>query len=141
MLEKLLEPKSIAVLASTRTSKQEAGLVVANLKKFGFQGAVYPVNFKSEKLPEKTGYPDMASCPGDVDLCIITAPAPEVADLAKQAAYSGTGSIIVLSPGFKESGDQGEKLERELLDICISRSIPLLGPNCNGLINTHNRMN
>ncbi|MFP4397434.1 MAG: acetate--CoA ligase family protein [Desulfonatronovibrio sp.] len=141
MLEKLLNPESIAVAASSRTSIRDAVQVVANLKKCGFQGAIYPVNFKSDKIPKQSCYPDLDSCPGAVDLCIITAPASKVIALTKQAAYSGAGSIIVLSPGFKESGSQGRKLEKELRDICLSRSIPLLGPDCNGLINTQHRMN
>lgn len=141
MLEKLLKPKSIAVVTSSKTSAHDAGRIITNLKKCGFQGAIYPVNFKSDKTPKQSYYPDLDSCPGAADLCIITAPASEVITLAKQAVYSGAGSIIVLSPGFKASGSQDKKLKNELRDICHSRSIPLLGPGCNGLINTQHRMN
>jgi acetyltransferase len=47
----------------------------------------------------------------------------------------------VITAGFKEVGEEGAHLERELVELCNASGARLMGPNCLGLINTHHSMN
>ena len=141
MLNKLLKPANIAVVGFAGSKGTMGRDVTANLKKCGFEGKVYPISPESGEISGMTSYPDLGSCPNTPDLCVIAVPAAMVPSAAKQAAYSGVGSIIVLSSGFREAGQNGLDLENQLLEVCSSRNIPLMGPNCTGIINTHHHMN
>lgn len=141
MLDTLLHPKSVVVTGATPTPGNAGRDILANLKSAGFQGAVYPVAPGIEEILGFRCYPDLDSCPQTADVCVVAVPAPEVLDSVQHGLDAGIGFFIVLTPGFKEAGEEGRRLEEELLAACAARGARLLGPNCIGLINTRHRMN
>ena len=53
-----------------------------------------------------------------------------------EAIAKGVKALVVISAGFKEIGPEGAALEGQLRDKVHAAGIPLIGPNCLGVINT-----
>lgn len=141
MLESLLVPSSVAVVGASRTPGKVGHAVVANLLAGGFEGPVYPINPSVDEILGVRCYPDLAAVRQPIDLCVIALPVTRVEEVVTQAIAVHARSIAVLTAGFKEVGGEGAKLEAELATLCRHRKVPLMGPNCLGLINAHHQMN
>ena len=74
--------------------------------------------------------------PEGVDLAVIAVPMASVLDVARSCGARGVRSLVVLSAGFAEIGGAGTEAQRELVGICRSAGMRLVGPNCLGVINT-----
>jgi acetyltransferase len=141
MLESLLSPETIAVVGASRTPGKVGHEIVANLKQSGFPGRIVPVNPSS---PDILGLPCVKSLQdiqGKIDLAVIAVPTAQVKATVEMALQVGVGALVVITAGFKEVGAAGAEAEREIAQLCKSRDVRLLGPNCLGLLNTHHRMN
>ena len=141
MFEKFFQPKSIAVIGASRTPGKVGYDVVANLLNSGFHGTVYPVNPKADKVQGLDCYEDVTDIPGEVDLAVVAIPAKIVPDIIDQCARKDIDSVVVISAGFKETGEQGRRLEQELARRCEEHGIRCIGPNCLGIISPLQNMN
>jgi len=141
MLEKLFSPESVAVVGASRTPGKVGHDILANLVSGGYEGVIVPVNPSGGTMFDLQVYPSLADYHGTVDQIIIAVPSQYVLDVARQAAAKKAGSIVVISAGFRETGEEGSRLQEELAGICKSGGIRLLGPNCLGLINTAAKLN
>ena len=131
----LLSPKSIAVIGASRNPEKVGAILLKNIIDSKFPGQIYPVNPQADKIGDLTCYPDINSLPEAVDLAVVVLPAAAVSDSLNQIAAKGIKNVIVISAGFKETGPEGEKLEKELLEISAKHSLNILGPNCLGFVN------
>ncbi len=141
MLESLLCPKTVAVIGASRTPGKVGHDIVKNLKGGGFQGKIVPVNPSADEVLGLACYPDLKTFGEQIDLSIISVPTRGVKEAIESSIGAGAKSIVVITAGFKEVGAEGAALEREISQICTSRGVRLMGPNCLGLINTHHCMN
>jgi len=141
MLEALLTPTSIAVIGASRKPGKVGHEIVANLVDAGFKGEIVPVNPACKEILGLTCYQDLGEHGGKIDLAVIAIPTKAVRGAVERSIRAGAQAVVIITAGFKEVGEEGALLERELADLCTSRGVRLLGPNCLGLINTHHRMN
>ena len=141
MLEKLFLPQSVAVIGASKKPGKVGHDILKNLVTCGFEGEIIPVNPSGGELLGLKVYPSLRDYEGTVDQVIIVVPGKYVCDAARDAVAKKAGSVIVISAGFKETGEEGRQREMELADICRSGGARLLGPNCLGLINTENNLN
>jgi acetyltransferase len=141
MLEKLFRPQSVAVIGASHTPGKVGHDILNNLVSCGFGGDVIPVNPKGGELLGLKVYSSLRDYDGQVDLVVIVVPGRFVLEAARDAVAKGAGAVIVISAGFKETGEEGRKAEQELADICRRGGARLLGPNCLGLIDTASRLN
>src|SRR3990167_7482979 len=133
-LDTLFTPQSIAVIgASTRTGSVGYTLT-ENLLKNGYAGKVYPVNPKTDRLLDLPCYKRISDIPEAIDLAIIIVPAASVPAVLREAGEKGTHAAIIISSGFKETGDTGKTLEETIIAIAREFDIALLGPNCLGFL-------
>ncbi|HEY7728699.1 MAG TPA: CoA-binding protein, partial [Candidatus Eisenbacteria bacterium] len=133
-LERLLRPRSIAVVGASRRRDAIGGAVLRNLIDQGFQGPVYPVNPTAPHVQSVPAYPDVESIPGEVDLAVIVVPAARVLEAAEACVRKGVKALVVISAGFKETGDEGRKREEALCALARRHGVRLVGPNCLGLL-------
>ncbi|RCG31142.1 GNAT family N-acetyltransferase [Sphaerisporangium album] len=138
-LARVLAPGSIAVVGAGRDPSATGHKVLRNLISGGFPGPVYPVNPKATHIAGIQAYPDLGAVPGPVDLAVVAVPAPAVLGVARACAAAGVKGLVVLTAGFAENG--GRDAERELVAICRSAGMRLIGPNCLGIVNTSIQMN
>jgi len=140
-IKQLVDPDSIAIIGASADPTKIGYQITRNLISGHFAGKIFPVNPKEDKILELKVYENVSSIEEEVDLAIIVIPAKFVLSVVKQCAESHVKSIIVISAGFAETGDEGEKLQNEMVRICKDANITMLGPNCLGLINTTAKLN
>ncbi len=135
-LDAIFYPKSIAVVGATNRPGTVGSDIFRNLLMSGYQGCVYPVNPKSSQIMAVHAYPSLSAIPGPVDLAVLIIPAKTVLTVVDEAVAKGVKGFVVISAGFKEVGAQGAELEIILRDKVQKAGVPLIGPNCLGVINT-----
>lgn len=131
----LFSPKSVCVIGASRNPGKVGAIVLTNIINSGFTGAIYPVNPLVNELDDLNCFRDVASLPQIPDLAVIAVPAPAVLDLLTEVGEKGIKNAVVFSAGFKETGEEGKKLEMELINIAQTKFINVLGPNCLGFVN------
>jgi acetyltransferase len=134
-LDKIFNPQRVAVVGASNKQGSVGYSVLRNLIGIGFQGPVYPVNPKYEAVLGIPAYASLSDVPHPPDLAIVCTPANTVAGVVDECGKSGVGGMIVLSAGFKEIGESGLQLERELKQtLARYDGLRVVGPNCLGLI-------
>ncbi len=149
-LEKLFNPKSIAVIGASRDKKSVGYGILKNLKCGGFfkcrfnrpfRGKIFAVNPNAKKILGFQCYGKVTDIPFDVDLAIICVPSKIVKKVAYDCVEKEVGSVIIISAGFSETGKAGRELEEEIISLFKKKKIPVLGPNCLGLIRPSSNLN
>lgn len=136
-LDLMFNPRSVAVFGASETSSGVGARVFANLLAGDFQGQIYPINPKHKKVAGRTCFPTLEAVGKPVDLAIVATPAETVPDIIDQCADAETRNAIVLSAGFGEAGEGGERLAARLLDAARRGGVRIMGPNCVGLVRPH----
>jgi acetate---CoA ligase (ADP-forming) len=130
----LLAPRAIAVVGSAR----ECGRVVAQNRALGFDGVLWPVHPTHSTVAGERAYPRVADLPGVPDAAFVAVPAPACAPVVAELATLGCGGAVVYSSGFAETGAAGADRQRAV--VAAAGQMPLLGPNCYGLVNYAERV-
>ncbi len=134
-LNSIFNPSRIALIGVTTNPNSVSGKVLINLVSGGFRGVVYPVNPDHEAVMGIPCYPDLAGLPRIPDLAIICTTANKVPETVQACGLKGIPGIIIMSAGFRETGEAGLKLEEEILRIRSRFSgMRIIGPNCLGII-------
>lgn len=135
-LQAFLKPRSIAVIGASHTEGTIGNKVFRNLLYNGFQGVLYPVNPNAEVVASVKAYPSVLDVPGDVDLAIVIVPARLVYEVVAECGRKGVRGVVIISAGFAETGPEGAKRQKGLVDMARSYGMRMVGPNCMGVINT-----
>jgi len=130
-LEPLFNPKSVAVVGATN-NWNKWGFSTFNSALNGFSGPVYPVNNKESEILGHKAFARVADIPGPVDLVVFVIPAPIVASVMEECVAKGVKAGVIISAGFAEVGEEGKKLQDEVLRIARKGGIRFIGPNCMG---------
>jgi len=133
-LDSLFMPQSVAVIGASERQGSVGRSVLWNLLSSPFGGTVFPVNAKRPSVLGIKAYPSVKDLPDKVDLVVVTTPADTVPDIIAESVEVGIPSAIVISAGFKEFGEHGKELERQISQI-IRGKMRLIGPNCLGVMN------
>jgi acetyl coenzyme A synthetase (ADP forming)-like protein len=132
----LFRPRAVAVIGASRERGTIGAEIFHNLVRNGFQGAVFPVNPKATVVQSVQAYPSIAAVPGPVDLAVIVVPAAAAVGVLDECGHAGVRAAIVISAGFKETGEEGAARERALTACARGHGMRLVGPNCLGVLNT-----
>lgn len=124
-LDKLFAPKSVAVIGATETPEKVGNVVLANIIKAGFEGAIWPVNPKHKLLHGLTCYAGISALPAAPDLGVICVPPEAVPQAIADLGEKGCKAAVVLTAGL---GDGKQKM----LDAAKPHLLRILGPNCVG---------
>ncbi|MFA5347409.1 MAG: acetate--CoA ligase family protein [Methanoregula sp.] len=135
----ILNIRSIALIGATPEPNKVGYAVLRNL--LAFPGRLYPVNPKHQTILGRTVYPSLASIPDTVDVAVIAVPARLVPQIVEEAGKKGILFVIIISSGFRESGDAGTHLEQQVLQSAEKYGIRIMGPNCLGLMLPHQAIN
>ncbi|MEW5923996.1 MAG: bifunctional acetate--CoA ligase family protein/GNAT family N-acetyltransferase [Candidatus Zixiibacteriota bacterium] len=134
-LDRIFNPKRIALIGVTINPNSVGGKVLGNLVGGGFRGVVYPVNPDSEAVLGIQCYPDVKSLPKTPDLGVICSPAVQVPDMVRQSGEAGILGLIIMTAGFKETGEEGRALEEQIkAEASRFDGMRIIGPNCLGII-------
>ena len=130
---RLLRPASVAVVGASPDAGKLAGRPLAYLRRYGYQGRVYPVNPKHAQIDGVACSATIQDLPRNIDLALILLPASGVAQALEACALQGVANAISIAGGFAEAG--APEAQQQLTAICQTHGIRLVGPNCVGLLN------
>jgi len=133
-LDSIFSPKNVAVIGATERQGSVGRSVLWNLLSSPFGGTVYPINPNRPNVLGIRAYKDIRELPEKPDLIVVTTPAPSVPGIIQEAVELGVPTGIVISAGFKEHGEAGKELERQIAEI-IRGKMRIIGPNCLGVMN------
>lgn len=139
-MEKFFNPQSVVVIGASNSPANLGATICRSIKEFAaFPGPVYAVNRKGEDVHGCKGYVRTTDIPGPVDLAVIITPAAVTPGFVRECAAKGIRHIVIESSGFSEGGHDGQALQREIDAAAREAGLRILGPNCLGVLNTHNR--
>jgi acetyltransferase len=133
-LNAIFSPRTVAVIGATEKVGTVGRTILWNLISNPFNGTVFPVNPTRSAVLGIKAYPKISAVPERVDLAVIVTPAPTVPGIVAECVAAGVRGAIVISAGFKETGPEGEKLERQILDEARRGRMRIVGPNCLGVM-------
>jgi acetyltransferase len=136
MLDSLFRPKSVAIIGASTKDLSIGNRVIKNLVDFEFKGPIYPVNPKADEVRGIKAYKSIMDCPDGIDVVHMVIPAKFVPQAVEDCGKKGVKNIIINSGGFSEIGPAGEAIEKDFLAIAKKYGIRMLGPNCQGIINS-----
>ena len=140
-LDVLFAPQSVAVIGATDKTGSVGRTVLQNLISSPFGGTVFPINPKRPNVLGLKAYPSLADAPDPVELAVIVTPPQTIPGVMEECVAAGVRGAIVISAGFKETGPEGEELERQVLAQARRGGIRVVGPNCLGVMNPTNGFN
>lgn len=137
ILDKIMKPKSIAVVGASTKEHTIGSDIMKRLQEYKFNGNIYPVNPKGGVIEGLQAYTSVLEIPGEVDLAIIVVNAKFVLDTIDQCHQKGIKGLCIITAGFKETGKEGAEAEKALLAKVREYGMRCVGPNCLGVVNTH----
>ncbi|WP_322891610.1 MULTISPECIES: acetate--CoA ligase family protein [unclassified Yoonia] len=125
-LARLLRPRSIAVLGAGWAAN-----VIEQCQRMGFDGPVWPVHPTRDQIAGVRCFPTLADLPAAPDATFIGVNRHATIDVVGELAGMGAGGAICFASGWRETGD-GDLQDRL---VAQAGAMPILGPNCYGVIN------
>jgi len=135
-LDPIFRPRSVAVVGASRRAGNIGRQILTNLIGYGFEGPVFPVNPTAEVVQSIKCYPRVSAVPDDVDLAIVVVPTDRVLEVVRDCGKKGVRGLVVITAGFRETGDTGSELEARLGRLVRRHGMRMIGPNCMGVLNT-----
>lgn len=139
-LQFIFHPCSIVVIGASNTPGKPGHTMMNNLIEYGFAGEIYAVNPNLSEVCGRPCYPSVLHVPGPVDLAIVLIPAAGVPKAMQELGSKGVRAALIYSAGFREAGEEGQLLEKQMLEIGRASGIRLVGPNCTGVVSTTSRV-
>src|SRR5215470_11046994 len=140
-LDTIFSPRSVAVIGATDRAGSVGRAVLWSLVSSPFGGTVYPVSDRRTSVLGIKAYKSVADLPEPVDLAVVITPAVTVPGIIGDCVTAGVRGAIVISAGFKEHGEEGKELERQILEQIQGTRLRLIGPNCLGVMNPVSGLN
>lgn len=140
-LQAIFSPRNVAVIGASERMGSVGRTILWNLISNPFGGTVYPVNPQRSSVLGIRAYPSIADVPEKVDLAVIVTPAPTVPGVVRECVAAGVPGAIIISAGFKEIGEEGVRLEEQILAEARRGGMRIIGPNCLGVMRPSNGLN
>jgi acyl-CoA synthetase (NDP forming) len=137
-LHRLLNPRSIAVVGATPRTDTYAHETLRNLAALGYEGEVWGVHPRHREALGRPVFPSLSDLPEPADAVVVAIPAEGVAAVVEEAGATGCGGAVVFGAGFAEGG--ATDLEDRLTAVAVRHGLPVVGPNCDGLVRLHRRV-
>jgi acyl-CoA synthetase (NDP forming) len=133
-LRAIFEPKSIAVIGATSNPQSVTNMTfLRQLLDFGYPGRIYPVNPHLDRVMGLKAYASIQDIPETVDYVVCAIAASAAPKLMRECVAAKVKVVSLFTAGFSEVGEDGAKLEREIVEIARRGGVLMLGPNCLGV--------
>lgn len=131
-LNPIFKPRSAAILGASAKEGKVGRMFMDIFLETGFEN-LYPVNPGADEVLGLKAYPSVKDIPGDVDFALIVLPPKAVLQAIRDCVEKGVKGVVINSAGFGEEGEEGKKIEKEMLRIARKGKTRLIGPNCIGI--------
>ena len=132
VFQAVFNPKSVAVVGASSNSRKGGYRRFISIKE-SYKGSLYPVNPKEDEVAGIKAFPNVLDIPEDLDHVVISIPSSGVPKVMEDCVEKGVKIVTVFTSGFSESGENGKKLEEEIVNIAHRGNTRVVGPNCIGV--------
>lgn len=140
-LDHFFNPQSVAVVGASRKKGKVGYEILSALLSGGFPGKLFPVNPTADEVQGIKSWPDLKSVPEPPDLVVVAVASKFVPQVMRDCADLKVKAVVIVSSGFKESGEEGARLEQNVIRIAKSAGIRVIGPNCIGVLSPVSKLN
>jgi acetate---CoA ligase (ADP-forming) len=138
-LNKMLRPKSVAVVGASATPGKIGYTVVKSLIDAGYKGKIFPINPHDSEILGFQVYKTVLDIPDPVDAAVITVPAKFCVQVIEECGKKGIKGLMVITSGFSEVGNH--ELEDQIVEIAHKYGCRILGPNIVGVLSNSDKLN
>ncbi|MGB9663921.1 MAG: acetate--CoA ligase family protein [Ignavibacteria bacterium] len=135
-LTRFFYPENVLLVGASSKPQSIGYEILKSIINFGFKGKVFVVNPKANEILGIKCNKTIEDIDEDISLAIILVPKNLVFDSLKSCARKQIKNVVIITAGFREVGDEGAELEKQITNFAKENGIRLIGPNCMGLINT-----
>src|SRR4051794_1150713 len=136
-LARLMSPRSIAVVGATPRPDTYAHETLRTLEVLGYDGEVWGVHPRHREVLGRAVFPSLGDLPAPADAVVVAVPAAGVPAVIHEAGATDCGGAVVFGAGFAEGG--AVELEDRLVATAVRHALPVIGPNCDGMVRLHER--
>jgi acetyltransferase len=151
-LGNFFKPSSVAVIGASATKGKVGNIILQNILYGsksnaeenivgGFKGQIFPINPQADEISGLRAYKSITQVPSNVDMAVICIPPGGVKEAIEDCGKKGVKSAVIITAGFSETGQDGGKVESEILELAERYNIRIIGPNCLGVISTYSSLN
>lgn len=135
-LKNFFYPESICIVGASTKIKSIGYELLRTILFYGYKGKIFITNPSAESILGLKCYSDVTSIEEEIDLAIILVPKRFVEKSVEELISKKVKAIVLITAGFKETGSEGEEIEKRILAKVKAAGVRLVGPNCMGVINT-----
>ena len=133
-LYQIMHPRSLTIVGASNDPSKMGSLQLLNLLEGKYPGKIFPIHLKEETVLGLKAYRNARELPEAVDLAVLTLPASAVPGVIRDLGERGVKRAIIISGGFRETGENGRALEDQIVKIARFYGLRFIGPNCIGVI-------
>ncbi len=130
-------PQSVVFVGASGTISKWGHMLCTNILNRNYTGKVYLVNPKGGQIAGRAAYRSVSDIEGEIDLAVVTIPAAKVKEQIPLLQQKKVKAMLLISSGFRETGEAGRKLEDEVVAAAREAGILIFGPNTMGICNPH----
>lgn len=134
-VQRLLRPRSIAIVGASATPGSLGAAVQANLRRLAYRGEIHLINPNRSEIGGQPCLRSIEELPVGVDAAVLAIPRAGVLPAVQALAGRGVGAAVIFSAGFAEGGDSGRAEQIELAKLAAKHGMLIEGPNCLGFVN------
>jgi len=140
-LDRIFNAESVAIVGASKDETKQGYQVLATLLDERYEGRIYPVNPKEKTVLGLKCYSSLLEIPGNIDLALIVTPAESLKSILDELGEKGAAGAVVLAGGFGELGEEGKRLEDEVVKMAGEKGVRIIGPNTPGMISVSKGIN
>ena len=141
MLENLFNPKGVAVIGASGNPQKIGYALASNLVTDKKDRRIFLVNPSEKEILGEKVFADVKDIKENVDLAVIAVKPEIVPNVLRACGEKKIPYCIIITAGYKETGEEGKKREDELKQIAKNFNIKIIGPNCLGIFDCQNNLN
>ncbi|MGU7784795.1 acetate--CoA ligase family protein [Burkholderia sp. PU8-34] len=134
-VERVLKPRSIAIVGASADPRSFGNFVLQNLERFGYAGEIHLVSRSSREINGRPCVDSVDALPEGIDLAVLAIPEAGVLDAVRTLGARRTHAAVIFASGYAEAGDDGRARQQALADAANRAGMALIGPNCMGFTN------
>lgn len=129
-------PKTVCVAGASSKEKSIGYELLNTIKTYGYKGKLFPINPNADEVLGYKCLKSIKEINEQIDLAVVMVPKKFVEETIDDLLEKGVKSIVLITAGFKETGKEGEELEKRILGKIKTAGARMVGPNCMGVIGT-----
>jgi acyl-CoA synthetase (NDP forming) len=129
----MFNPKTVALIGASEDRLKSGGMFLHSFIQCHLKSKLFLINQKGGEIRGFKAYPSVLNVPEEIDLAIIAIPANATPKAVEECSKKGVKFVVIHAAGFGELGDDGKRIEKEMVKTARSGGTRIIGPNCMGL--------